>query len=124
MSEKNESTAGVDWRSWVAALRSGKYKQGHGYLCSRNGFCCWGVACDIVDPNGWRGPEDFSKGPLGYKNDSEQLEYLMSFAPVSVIDTLGVQKLDQIKYAAMNDDGKTFLEIADAIEKEMTSGTI
>lgn len=87
-------------------------------------FAVGGVACDIVDPNGWRGPEDFSKGPLGYKNDSEQLEYLMSFAPVSVIDTLGVQKLDQIKYAAMNDDGKTFLEIADAIEKEMTSGTI
>lgn len=36
---------------WVEALRSGKYKQGAGYLClSENGrdkFCCLGVVLDI-----------------------------------------------------------------------------
>ena len=29
---------------WVAALRSGKYKQGHGRLRDGDTFCCLGVA--------------------------------------------------------------------------------
>lgn len=36
---------------WVAALRSGKYKQGEEYLkltgSAGNTFCCLGVLCDI-----------------------------------------------------------------------------
>ena len=36
---------------WVAALRSGKYKQGRGYLHSikddNETFCCLGVLCDL-----------------------------------------------------------------------------
>lgn len=33
---------------WVAALRSGEYKQGNGRLRdSANGFCCLGVLCDL-----------------------------------------------------------------------------
>ena len=32
---------------WVAALRSGKYKQGHGGLRDGDRFCCLGVLCDI-----------------------------------------------------------------------------
>lgn len=42
---------------WVAALRSGKYVQGHGLLrLSGDGFeafCCLGVLADIVNPSGW-----------------------------------------------------------------------
>lgn len=37
---------------WVAALRSGKYEQGQGYLHQNNWtgelFCCLGVACDLA----------------------------------------------------------------------------
>lgn len=34
---------------WVAALRSGEYKQGFGELkANNNSFCCLGVLCDIV----------------------------------------------------------------------------
>lgn len=32
---------------WVAALRSGEYKQGTGYLKNGNCYCCLGVACVI-----------------------------------------------------------------------------
>ena len=34
---------------WVAALRSGEYKQGTGVLRSEaNEFCCLGVLCDLA----------------------------------------------------------------------------
>ena len=32
---------------WVAALRSGKYKQAQGSLRQGNKFCCLGVLCDL-----------------------------------------------------------------------------
>jgi hypothetical protein len=32
---------------WVAALRSGEYKQGKGALRLNNKFCCLGVLCDL-----------------------------------------------------------------------------
>lgn len=35
-------------KKWVEALRSGKYKQGSGYLRSGDRFCCLGVACDVL----------------------------------------------------------------------------
>jgi len=39
---------------WIEALRSGRYKQGRGFLRNANDeFCCLGVLCDIVDPSRW-----------------------------------------------------------------------
>jgi hypothetical protein len=34
-------------RSWVTALRSGRYKQTEGKLHDETGYCCLGVACDV-----------------------------------------------------------------------------
>ncbi len=39
-------------RAWIAALRSGKFKQGRGQLQSDDGFCCLGVACAIAVEQG------------------------------------------------------------------------
>lgn len=40
---------------WVVALRSGAYKQGKNVLRNNlNEFCCLGVLCDIVNPDGWQ----------------------------------------------------------------------
>lgn len=36
-------------RKWVAALRSGKYKQGKNRLKHAGRHCCLGVACDVSD---------------------------------------------------------------------------
>ena len=33
---------------WVAALRSGDYERGKGYLCKDNSFCCLGVITDLA----------------------------------------------------------------------------
>jgi hypothetical protein len=34
-------------KKWVAALRSGKYKQGCGALRRNDEYCCLGVLCDV-----------------------------------------------------------------------------
>jgi len=33
---------------WTAALRSGTYKQGEGYLRINDGYCCFGVLCELA----------------------------------------------------------------------------
>lgn len=38
---------------FLAALRSGKYQQGRERLHPGARFCCLGVACDVIDPEGW-----------------------------------------------------------------------
>lgn len=47
------TNAGVDRelvQKWVAALRSGEYKQGYGrlHLAKDNSFCCLGVLCEVA----------------------------------------------------------------------------
>lgn len=39
---------------WVRALRSGKYKQTDSALQDSKGFCCLGVACDILIPTKYK----------------------------------------------------------------------
>lgn len=36
---------------WVAALRSGDYKQGREWLVVDDKYCCLGVLCDVVKDN-------------------------------------------------------------------------
>ena len=33
---------------WIAALRSGEYKQVQAYLHTQAGYCCLGVLCDVI----------------------------------------------------------------------------
>lgn len=40
-------------KEWIAALRSGKYKQGQGQLKTQDKFCCLGVLCDISKQSEW-----------------------------------------------------------------------
>ena len=55
---------------WVAALRSGEYKQGKRYLKSGDTYCCLGVLCDIAAQEGlgeWTKPvDDGYKGREGF----------------------------------------------------------
>lgn len=63
---------------WVAALRSGKYKQGKKVLRTyENTFCCLGVLCDIANPNGWE-PAPGSWAYQGNQHDliGTDLDYL------------------------------------------------
>lgn len=99
---------------WIAALRSGKYIQGYRRLRTRDSrYCVLGVACDVIDPTRWS---------LAHRAGS--------IAPVYVFDEqhaftmpyeLGLEwygMKDQSTLAEMNDEGKSFAEIADYLERE------
>ncbi len=95
----------------VAALRSGKYKQGRHNLKTTDGeFCCLGVLCEIVAPGDWR-------------LQPEMRRYIQpcdagAFPPSEVLARVGIDD-DELAWplAGMNDDGQSFAEIADFIEK-------
>lgn len=86
-------------KRWIDDLRSGKYKQGVGRLRSKNQygeyFCCLGVL----------------KETQGKPEHSEHRNQLLSPKIIS--------RETQDTLAKMNDAGKSFLEIADHIERYM-----
>lgn len=89
-------------RRWVAALRSGKYKQGKGHLHSGlcETYCCLGVLREI-EPRITRSVYDMNL------LDEESLQEQMGF------------RFPQAEFVKMNDGlGKTFPEIADHIERK------
>ncbi len=90
---------------WVAALRSGEYKQGKGALLdSSDCFCCLGVA-GIVGGCSKRALQGYTLLQGSFHNG------MHCVAP----QILGKNKLvDEL--TTMNDDGKSFPEIADWIE--------
>jgi hypothetical protein len=87
---------------WLDALRSGRYTQATHYLKIDGGFCCLGVLCDIQGA-------DFDAirekhGTLSLSSNPR--EFLAGLEESGITSRL----------SAMNDDGKTFEEIADYIE--------
>lgn len=102
---------------WVAALRSGKYEQGKFALRNHdNKFCCLGVLCDIIDNNKWKTFEkpNSAKGnyPYTYNGYTGVLNSI-------IMEEIKMKDEDQEKLAIMNDDGKSFAEIADWIEENL-----
>jgi hypothetical protein len=97
----------------VTELRSGKYEQGSGCLRDRNGrFCCLGVLCDIVDKNNWITRNDGIY--FTYQNSTDN-SYLPEQLSIKLFGHTNAGNC----LAKMNDDGETFLEIADYIETNM-----
>lgn len=132
-------------REWVAALRSGKYKQGtnalRGYLLDpdednyESTHCCLGVLCDMVDHDAWTPP----KGPAvvngstytwrgntaniwagGYCDiwEEDRLDPDFEFAGNVLINSE-----DENLFMGMNDSGDyTFDDIAYALEARIIGG--
>ena len=102
---------------WVAALRSGKYKQGQGELRSRhNRFCCLGVLCNTVNARRWRRPMSGLEGPWLYNHQAER-DALSLPAGLSRDLDLPPDVTDYL--AEWNDEGIGFDAIADWIEAEL-----
>ncbi len=89
---------------WIAALRSGEYKQCKNKLTDGVGYCCLGVLCDIknvcsddtyviIDPSG----------------------VIPEFLQGSAMENAEVVGM----LTGMNDDGTPFSEIADWIEQNL-----
>lgn len=98
---------------WLAALRSGEYKQGTGCLRRENEYCCLGVLCDLhaKETNGkWERPNRYSYlGATGLL-PGEVCNWanggpFMNPSEYSLVD--------------LNDHGKSFKEIADFIEEKL-----
>jgi len=97
---------------WLDALRSGKYKQGRGRLRDLDDkYCCLGVLCDIISPDRWK-PTGRDCFPWSYNGESTIALglYVKKVAKISAEQSA--------KLLVKNDNGESFLEIADYIEKE------
>jgi hypothetical protein len=95
---------------WVAELRSGKYAQGNGRLrrllvADRFEYCCLGVLCDIINPNGWT--------DLGFNNEPYSLTK-------EVRELTGLTEKQAFDLAILNDHHRyTFGQIATYIEEKL-----
>lgn len=95
-------------KKWIEALRSGKYTQGKFFLQSTNNtYCCLGVACRVA----------------GIKRDLRDFTTIKNIPMFdNVPKILHADDSPDIVtgLASMNDlENKSFLEIADYIEKEL-----
>jgi hypothetical protein len=92
----------TSWKEkWITALRSGQYNQTEGHLKNTAGYCCLGVLREIMDPS------DFSESKDGGLLSPKQLAKC----------NLDYRMQNQL--AKLNDNGSTFAEIADYIEKRV-----
>jgi hypothetical protein len=102
---------------WVAALRSGDYKQAPSSLRNRGGYCCLGVFCDLHDSSQWRRMSLTTYSLYEYNIDDGHPT--RAYPPPSVRRKYRLTVKAQAKLADMNDMGKSFNEIADYIENEL-----
>ena len=122
-------------KKWVKALRSGKYKQGKGYLKQFNSknepkHCCLGVLCELYDQQMKKNHKKtlhsehlLSTEDVEFirfnKHDGGLPKVVREWA--NMINPLGeFIKNDRVQYLAdLNDDGKKFSTIANIIEKNV-----
>ena len=118
-------------KRWVAALRSGEYKQGKGWLrrVSSEGaseYCCLGVLCDISKIQRW----ETSDSVFSYGEERPGI-VATNMLPKKVVSYAGMNSYDgeregfERELWNLNDGigGRrySFQEIADIIEKEWES---
>jgi len=118
----------------VAALRSGEYEQARQVLKSSRGYCCLGVACEISGLGEWE-EEVAEEGTNRYlylnshsslpDQVKEHFGFKDNFGAIyDPTVRIRIPRAYSRRYAALasaNDDGVTFAEIADFIEKNWES---
>ncbi len=105
---------------WVAALRSGKYKQGWTRLHREEEFCCLGVACEISGLGRWMADDDGSDiiWYLGYTSVLPPVVQHWLGVPNELGLQLQTRQAHFVGLECLNDEGMTFSQIADLIEYE------
>lgn len=104
---------------WVEALRSGRYRQGAGYLNRDGAMCCLGVACDLSGVGEWKPADKISVFVVGGERDGRSLPPTVVLRFMGLHDQFGSFGTEHVESLAdMNDSGKSFAEIADIIESE------
>jgi hypothetical protein len=106
-------------KRWLAALRSGEYKQGHGRLRIDDLYCCLGVACEVEDPSQWKPSFKHHGVVYGFYSDVNT-----GLIPRPVADKLGFSRSFITVLMELNDDLKfTFGMIADYAEAKIKNET-
>lgn len=113
---------------WVAALRSGTYLQGRNFLRRDYGgnsyYCCLGVLCEVLSVKSIAMGGDIDREQKFAYGDEETKYYL----PKTMVERAGlltskgnIVTIDSVvlDLASHNDEGKTFTQIADAIEEQL-----
>lgn len=124
---------------WVAALRSGKYKQAKSMLSTAGGesFCCLGVLCDLHQQtsehgewldNQFNDAGDECRHYEIFDRMGGVCESDYGTLPQRVVDWAGVKDGDPVvnvkgvvSLSEWNDKGGTFEQIADYIEANYES---
>lgn len=102
----------LEVKKWVAALRTGGYSKIEKFCRTQHGFCATGVGLDISEAGYWQRP---------HTTFSTSFSYLLkdgtNVFPYTVISKIYGLNQDQFYTATkMNDNGKSFTEIADYLE--------
>lgn len=108
-----------EFNTWIAALRSGEYKQGRGCLQSEDGYCCLGVACKALIPEDKLELNDDGFLNAGYPLSQPNAPEWLKNINVDFSKKAG-RSLD-----VLNDcEGFTFDEIADVLEAVYVHGVM
>ena len=104
---------------WVNALRSNKYKQGIGFLCNNNTYCCLGVACQLY--NRYH-PKNKLKININTKYKVKNYDQECVILPEKVRKWLKLRTSDgqfvNDQLTRLNDSGRSFDTIANIIESQ------
>lgn len=96
---------------WIAALRSGEYKQCHHTLHDGQGYCCLGVLQKVVDGEVEK-ESDGSYSPFPSEIWIEEHGIEDTMDGISAVDHMFLLSGD-------NDSGYSFKKIADVIERDV-----
>lgn len=108
---------------WLAALRDGSHAQSTGALRTTTGFCCLGVYCDVKGAK-WleRGDHFTTESGAGWFLGWQEIGHdataaLQAETTYRDIDDSPVNVMKLL--SAANDQGASFAQIADWIEKNL-----
>lgn len=107
---------------WLAALRSGEYKQGQDALRSGDKYCCLGVLSDLYQEDHedcvWKRTENGQTLSLTGANSQDLPVQVATWAGIRRPVMVSSQGRD-IRVAELNDGGHSFAELADLIEESL-----
>lgn len=101
-------------KRWVAALRSGEYRQTRGELRDAAGFCCLGVACDISGTGKWDGP--YYRPRRGLPRRHFPPHYVATLFGIDGALENALSELNDADHPGLVGVPTDFLEIADTID--------
>lgn len=109
-------------REWLAALRSGKYRQTKHQLHNGVGFCCLGVLLDACVEGDWEIADSDERGEVD-GSPKQAWAFVPAEGPRAVPTASDPESFSDVLDGAdmsvlikMNDDGTRFPDIADWIE--------